>query len=353
MTCGPEGAAGEDFSASAVYGPHNRSRHLQDDEAVWDHNCWDNVPWDEEREREAEEIVAQQKAQSVLYQERHGNGEKAQQLRLIVEMERAKKKWLAPSPTEKDLEAAAQKWDDFYGQHERWFFKDRNWLYGEFREMYMETDMRLEGSDEEQAFTFPVPRNIVEVGCGAGNTVFPLWKERRADPNLEMIYACDFSPRAVELVKSFREFDAGKMCAFVHDLSAADEFPAAMVGKMDVITAIFVLSALKPEHIQHAFDKLYRLLRPGGLLLFRDYGRYDLTQLRLKPERLIDDDFYFRGDGTTVYYFTTQQVRQFAQASGFKVIKDSLHEDRRLITNRLRKLKMYRNWIQGKFFKPE
>jgi len=342
----------EDLNFTPAYGPHNRSRHLQDEEEVWDHNCWDDVPWGEEREKEAEEIVAQQKKHSILYQERHGNHDRAQKLRQALEAERAKKKWLLPGPTERDLEVAAQKWDDFYGQHERWFFKDRNWLYGEFREMYFDTEMRLEGASADETFVFPVPRKIVEVGCGAGNTVFPLWKERRSDPNLEMIYACDFSPRAVELVKSARDFDSSRMCAFVHDLSSEVEFSDDMIGKIDVITAIFVLSALKPEHVQHAFDKLYRLLRPGGLLLFRDYGRYDLTQLRLKPERLIDDDFYFRGDGTTVHFFIPQKVRQFALASGFNVVQGSLHEDRRLITNRLRKLKMYRNWIQGKFIKP-
>ena len=37
----------------------------------------------------------------------------------------------------------------------------------------------------------------MQVGCGAGNTIFPLVA---AYPDI-FVYACDFSPRAVDLVK--------------------------------------------------------------------------------------------------------------------------------------------------------
>ena len=40
-------------------------------------------------------------------------------------------------------------------------------------------------------------RVILEVGCGVGNFLFPVLEEL---PNV-FFYACDFSPRAIDLVK--------------------------------------------------------------------------------------------------------------------------------------------------------
>ena len=110
-----------------------------------------------------------------------------------------------------------------------------------------------------------------------------------------------------------------------------------------------------PPPLQQVFERLGNLLAPGGSLLFRDYGRYDLAQvwrrssgfvflylflcvchpilsspivpppalsatgpqLRFKKGRKIDDNFYVRQDGTRSYYFTREEIASYAEGRFF------------------------------------
>lgn len=88
-------------------------------------------------------------------------------------------------------------------------FVDRHWTDREFKE--------LADQSKEQ--------KCLEVGCGVGNFVFPLL----ADNPQMFIYACDFSKRAVEMVKSNENYTESRCKAFVCDLTAdqlTDNIPA-------------------------------------------------------------------------------------------------------------------------------
>lgn len=194
----------------------------------------------------------------------------AQNSRIIPEVKAAK------------LEREAKRhWDIFYKRNETKFFRDRHWTTREFQE--------LTNFEPDQNISF------LELGCGVGNMIFPLVEEGFSNFNF---YACDFSPRAVDFVKSNRLYDESRMKAFCADLTTDDLFENVAEGSMDLASLIFVLSAIQPASWPHVASLAYRALRPGGVLLFRDYGRYDMAQLRFKPGHKISENFYMRQDGT-------------------------------------------------------
>ena len=101
---------------------------------------------------------------------------------------------------------------------------------------------------------------MLEVGCGVGNLVFPLIEE---NSNNYFIYACDFSPRAVEFVKKNELYDEAKIKAFQCDITSDSIFEEIPLESVDVITMVFVLSAIHPENFQKVAENMFKLLKNG------------------------------------------------------------------------------------------
>ena len=116
-------------------------------------------------------------------------------------------------------------------------------------------------------------------------------------------------------------------------------------NKIDIALLLFVLSAIEPNNMNNVLKKIYNSLKPGGLLLFRDYGLYDMTQMRFvkKKGRKIDDSFYVRADGTRTYFFSLEKFEALAIEAGYEIEK--LKYEVRELKNRKRKLTMYRVWL--------
>nr|XP_029119095.1 methyltransferase-like protein 6 isoform X2 [Elaeis guineensis] len=132
-------------------------------------------------------------------------------------------------------------WNTFYKNHQDKFFKDRHYLEKDWGHHFL-----LSG-EKGQASTHPkvvleVDLCSVHVGCGAGNTLFPLLA---AFPDV-FVHARDFSPFAIALVK------------------------------------IFMLSAVSPMKMPLALQNVRNVLKPSGTLLFRDYAMGDFAQPHLK-----------------------------------------------------------------------
>jgi tRNAThr (cytosine32-N3)-methyltransferase len=241
----------------------------------------------------------------------------------------------------------AKWWNNFYKNNTANFFKDRKWLQQEFPILDQIT----------RADYGPV--TLLEVGAGAGNTAFPILTHNH-NPNLK-IHACDFSKKAVGVIRANETYDTKNIQADVWDAAGETLPPGLEDESADVVLMIFIFSALSPSQWKQAVHNLYRVLKPGGEVLFRDYGRGDLAQVRFKKGRYLEENFYIRGDGTRVYFFEKDELvkiwtgKDDAQAdessTGFEVV--DLGVDRRLLVNRAKQLKMYRCWMQGRFRKQE
>lgn len=245
------------------------SRFLTDETQVWSQNAWDHVPPPDDQE---ETIAASLQRQR-----------------------------LAPVPeTEKQKynDKPSRHWDSFYKANSSNFFRNRKWLHNEFSELVAAT--------RPQAG----PKSITEIGCGAGNSVFPLLSVNE-NPDLT-IHAYDYSPHAVKLVQHnplYLSPTTGSVRASVWDVTSSDGLPPDVEpGSVDIVILVFVMSALHPDEWGQGISNIYKMLKPGGLVVLRDYGRHDLTQLRFKSGRLLDENFYIRGDKTRVYFFELDEL---------------------------------------------
>ena len=290
----------------------HRERHLTDaasSEAAFQHNTWDDVEWDAADLAAAERLVASQTPASDA------------------------------AAAECTLHAT-RLWDSHYEANPR-NYKDRRYLHNEFPQL-LET--RCGGGET----------TVLEIGCGAGNSLLPMLQANPAARGL----ACDLAPSAVELVRQrlLREGLTHRASAFVWDVACPPPAGALPVGGVDLILAVFTLSALSPEALPAALAQLHACLRPGGRLLLRDYGRLDLKHLKFAAvagSRLPCGggwDWHARGDGTTALFFTPELLAPLLDRAGFRV--HEMRYDRRLAVNRATRERMYRVWLVAVLSKP-
>ncbi|KAK0596562.1 hypothetical protein LWI29_016801 [Acer saccharum] len=114
-----------------------------------------------------------------------------------------------------------------------------------------------------------------QVGCGAGNTIFPLVAAYKK----LYVHACDISPHAIELVEVYSlshvGFKEDRINAFVCDIVDDSLSEKIIPSSVDVVTL------------------------PNGYVLLRDYVIGDFAQVKLhNRNQMIGDGFYVRGDGT-------------------------------------------------------
>ena len=186
-------------TTAPVSAPRQRERHLPDAAAmqtVLEHNTWDDVVWEESDRLAAERLIAAQTP--------------------------------APAAVATECtERATDRWDVHYAANPR-NYKDRRYLHNEFPQLL---EPRRGGGE----------LLVLEIGCGAGNSLLPLL---HTNPTARG-FACDLAPSSVELVRErlLREGLAHRASAFVWDVALPPPPGALPAEGFDVILAVFTLSA--------------------------------------------------------------------------------------------------------------
>jgi methyltransferase-like protein 6 len=202
------------------------------------------------------------------------------------------------------VQKSSKSWNVFYAHNKQNFFKDRAYLWREFPELNPELTPAPLGEIK------PVDkRRVLEVGCGVGNSIWPLVD---LHPDKYFI-GFDCSANAVKLLQTHAKYNEETTCkAFVTDI-AETAIPAEEIAdkSIDLVTLIFMLSAIPPEKHRDVLQRLRRVLKPNATILFRDYGLYDLTQMRFfsKKTSKLSENLYKRGDGTLTFFFSKGSCR--------------------------------------------
>lgn len=231
---------------------------------------------------------------------------------------------------------------------------------------------------------------VLEVGCGNGSTALPIL---RGNKNI-MLYACDCSNETLERAKEYIEssnmvsvehrflpfycdfattgfpgwlacntcskkqsqneqncYSDGRDCCQVNisGLCSTKE-SSCCIGGVDFITLIFTLSAVPLQRMPMAIKECFSVLKPSGLLLFRDYGLYDMTMLRFVADQRVGFREYMRTDGTRSYFFCLDTVKDLFAGAGFMEVEIEYCCVKSV--NRRNGKIMRRVWVHGKFKKP-
>lgn len=162
------------------------------------------------------------------------------------------------------------------------------------RRLYIEQVLRnyLRLHDKQKA------DNLLDLGCGDGNNLHYLQHYTHT------IYGSDYN--LVRLVRARTRFDSATIfLADILDYPARDDF-------FEVIFLNHVLEHIPDD--ESALKKIYRILRPGGLLVLgvpNEGVWWWQLAYRLQPESLLSTDH--------IHFYTAPTVSKVLQKSGFRV----------------------------------
>ncbi|XP_076198732.1 tRNA N(3)-cytidine methyltransferase METTL8, mitochondrial isoform X2 [Aptenodytes patagonicus] len=261
------------------------SRILTDPSKVFEHNMWDHMQWSQEEEENAKEKAAENSLVKVQWEDQDKYEREASKYwnefykthknnffkdrnwlflefpEILPEKRREELKTEERSSEHIKINSAnsfSHK-NEMFEEGEKYWKKNygggstsvRRYVFNKNQAKSLTDNPQAKNCGEEfgRLESFPgsdATYRILEVGCGAGNSVFPILKVLCNTPGT-FLYCCDFASGAVELVKSHSSYNSAWCSAFVHDV-CDDALPYLFPDEiLDVILLVFVLSTIHPD----------------------------------------------------------------------------------------------------------
>jgi SAM-dependent methyltransferase len=184
---------------------------------------------------------------------------------------------------------------------------------------------------------------IVDLGCGlAANSSLldltdTLQRQQQQHPDEEnniptvKVHFLDISATAIQQLCDDERYKSGlasgSVASHVHDIRQPWALDESADKRFDLVLLLFTLSSIGPfncEDMKQTVINAVNMLKQGGVLLFRDYGRYDDDQLQLNsiPGAQLHNNFYLRSEmGTGCYFFDLDEVRELFVGAGLEVLQ--------------------------------
>ena len=193
------------------------------------------------------------------------------------------------------------------------------------------------------------PLRVLEVGCGNGSSALSVLRgNERAH-----VHATDPSPAAVEQTRGAIHA-AGFGRRLSTEVQPAPTVPcSASYGPFDVVLILFTISAVPGADDVALLEQAAALLRPGGHLLIRDYGLYDMRHRKdARSARLLraDPPEYLRPGGMHRRYYSLERLSEMAAVAGLTVVESRYLCVR--LRNEKRDLNMDRVYVHAAMERP-